>query len=138
MKIRIDEDEKDGAIDLTPMIDVVFQLVVFFMLATQFAEQEKEMDVDLPSSEAGQLAEKLPDEIIINVLKDGKVIVDGDELDDDALRTKLARAAERDTKIPVNIRGDKDVRHERIVHVMSACGVVGLTNLQIGALEEGS
>jgi len=137
MKIRFDDDEKDAAIDLTPMIDVVFQLVVFFMLATQFAEQEKEMDVDLPSSEAGQLAEKLPDELIINVLKDGKVIVDGNELDDTALRTTLTRVAERDVKIPINIRGDKDVRHECIVSVMSACGVVGLTNLQIGTIEEG-
>lgn len=138
MKIRQQEnDEAEVQINLTPMIDMVFQLVIFFMLATNFVELEKEMNVDLPPAESGAVAEELPDEIILNVMKDGRVLLAGRELDESALSAALATAAQRDPKPPVTIRGDKEVQHARIVSVMDACNVAGLTQLGIGTIDDG-
>lgn len=138
MKIRHqDNDEADAQINLTPMIDMVFQLVIFFMLATNFVQIEKEMDVDLPHAESGAVAEELPDEIIVNVMKDGRLLLGGREVDEATLDAALANAAQREPKPPVTIRGDKDVNHGRIVSVMDACGMAGLTQLDIGTLDDG-
>lgn len=138
MKIRHqDNDEADVQINLTPMIDMVFQLVIFFMLATNFVQIEKEMDVDLPHAESGAVAEELPDEIIVNVMKDGRLLLGGREVDEASLDAALANAAQREPKPPVTIRGDKDVNHGRIVSVMDACGMAGLTQLDIGTLDDG-
>jgi len=138
MKIRHDDtDEADVQINLTPMIDMVFQLVIFFMLATNFVQIEKEMDVDLPHAESGAVAEELPDEIIVNVMKDGRLLLGGREVDEASLDAALANAAQREPKPPVTIRGDKDVNHGRIVSVMDACGMAGLTQLDIGTLDDG-
>jgi biopolymer transport protein ExbD len=138
MKIRQEaNDEAEVTINLTPMIDMVFQLVIFFMLATNFVQLEKEMDVDLPEAESGTVSDDALDEIVVNVMKDGRLILSGREVDEAQLSAALQTAAQKEPKPPVTIRGDKDVNHGRIVAVMDACGVAGLTQLDIGTLSEG-
>lgn len=137
MRIR-DTDETDGfQLNLAPLIDVVFLLLIFFMVATSFLDPEKEMAIDLPAAHSGAGPEEEPDEIVINVLKDGRLLVAGSEMDDAGLGAALERAARRSKETSVTIRGDRQVRHERIVQVMDACGVAGLTRLAVGTLDAG-
>src|SRR5262245_23063126 len=103
MRIRHEDDDSDVSINLTPMIDIVLQLLSFFMLATTFVVVEKELDVDLPTAESGRGDEAIPDELVINVMRDGRLIVAGRTLDEGALGGALARAAERDKQTPVTI-----------------------------------
>lgn len=135
MRIRHDEGEEDFVLNLVPMIDMVFQLLIFYMLATTFIVIEKDLDVDLPEAVAGESEDAVPDELVINLLKDGRMTVSGTELDETGLKAAIDRAAQRNKETPVTIRGDKEVTHGRIVHVMDACGVAGLTRLQIGTTE---
>ena len=130
-----DEDLEEPRLELTPMIDVIFQLLIFFMVATTFQDEERELDVDLPQAETGSSLAADLDEIVINLKRDGGIVVSGREVDEDGLARLLASAAERDPETPVTIRGDRLVHHENVVAVMDACGMAGLTALSLGTME---
>jgi biopolymer transport protein ExbD len=137
--VRIDDESasEEPGINMTPMIDVVFQLLIFFMLATTYIDPEKVLDLKLPEAESGAEPLTQNDEIIINVLRDGRFVLSGQELGKDALSDALKRAAQRSRETPVTIRGDRLVHHEAIVSVMDACGIAGLVNLSVGTLDGG-
>ncbi|MFG0317001.1 MAG: ExbD/TolR family protein [Planctomycetota bacterium JB042] len=130
-----DDVAEDLSANITPLIDVVFLLLIFFMVATSFLDSEKELNLELPPALSGDATDQAPDELIINVLEDGKLVLAGSEVDTDGLRSALERAARRDPETPVTIRGDGRVKHETIVSVMDACGIAGLRNLAVGTLD---
>lgn len=134
MKIR-SKGEEEPVLNLTPMIDVVFQLLVFFMVATTFLDPEKEIAIDLPEASSGEASEANDEELIINVFADGSIVLSGQQLSSDDLLHALKSAARADPARPVTIRGDRLVHHERIVKVMDACGQAGLLNLAVGTLQ---
>lgn len=134
MRIRNDELEDDVGIGLTSLIDVVFLLMIFFMLATTFLDPERALELDLPRAESGSSAEEAPEELVLNVFRDGRISLGGRELADGDLRARLEQAARRDPATPVTIRGDARVEHARIVSVMDACALAGLSNLSVGTL----
>lgn len=133
-----DLQDEDPGFNLTPMIDVVFQLLIFFMLATTYLDPEKELNIQLPSAQSGSEEKKEPEELIINVFQDGRISLQGQILDEDALANALKSAALRNPDSQVTIRGDKLVYHEHIVHVMDQCQLAGLQNLAVGTLDAGS
>jgi biopolymer transport protein ExbD len=135
VNIRDDELDDEPAMNLTPMIDVIFQLLIFFMVATTFQDPEREIDVELPEASTGELSEAEREEIVINVLRDGSLVLSGETISREALLRRLARAADLDPDTPVTIRGDRLVHHEKVVGVMDACGSVGLTSFSLGTLE---
>lgn len=136
MRIRDkSSSEEEPQANLVPMIDVMFNLVLFFLAATTFLRMEKEIDLELPHAQSGRPELDMPEEIVINVLKDGRITVEGATLDGDDLLRRLHRAAAKNPKTPVTIRGDRLVQHERIVHVLDACGRAGLALLSVGTLE---
>lgn len=135
MRIR-DEDLRDELeINMTPMIDVVFMLLIFFMVATTFLDPEKEMDVRLPEAESGSESEVDPDKIVINVDESGRIVMGGEELQEADLEARLERAAARNPDIPVEIRGDGQGSYQNVMNVMDVCGIVGLVNLSLGVLD---
>jgi biopolymer transport protein ExbD len=123
------------ALNLTPMIDVVFLLLIFFMLATTFMDPEREIDLDLPEAASSLAQDTERDEIIINVMRDGVLKLGESAVDRDGLLAELRRAARRNPEIAVTIRGDRLVTHEVIVSVMDACGQAGLRNLAVGTIQ---
>jgi len=137
MKIDCDDRPGELAMNLTPMIDVVFLLLIFFMLATTFLDPEKEIDLDLPEASSSLAQEAHADELIGNVLRDGSLRLGGREVDASGLDEALQRAARRDPETAVTIRGDREARHEAIVGVMDACGRAGLSSLAVGTIEGG-
>ena len=136
MRIR-DQADEEPTLNLTPMIDVVFLLLIFFMVATTFLDPEREIDIELPVAESGGEPDRPPEEVVLNVSEDGTVVHGGAELDGDSLLELLRGAAQRDPETPVTIRGHRAAKHESIVSVMDACGVAGLSNLAVGTSTEG-
>lgn len=136
MRIRDPDESDEPSISMTPMIDMVFQLLVFFMLATTFTDPERQINVNLPVAESGSSEEKPPEEIVINVLQDGTVRLGERVVDESGLEAALAQAAQHDKDTPVTIRGDRLVAHEHIVRVMDACGIAGLSSLAVGTMEK--
>lgn len=131
---KIDED--DPAINLTPMIDVVFTLLVFFMLATKFAERERELALDLPAARAASDPVAVPHELVINVSRDGKVSIDGQGLQGEALSKALSDVARRTPGTPVTVRGDRHGEYDEIVQVLDECVRAGLSNVSLSTLDD--
>jgi biopolymer transport protein ExbD len=128
-------DEDEPAINLTPMIDVVFTLLVFFMLATKFAERERALDVQLPAASAAAEPTRAPHELVINVSRDGSVSIDGHALQGNALHQVLADAARTAPGTPVTLRGDRRGSYEEIVQVLNECMRAGLSDLSLSTLD---
>jgi biopolymer transport protein ExbD len=135
--MHIDDEEvvDEMALNLTPLIDVVFLLLIFFMVATTFLDPEREISIELPEASTASEQVDTPNEIVINVLRDGSLNLNGGPVDRAGLDSALARAARSDPATPVTIRGDRLVHHEDVVGVMDACGAAGLSNLAVGTLE---
>jgi len=135
VKIRDDEGLVEPEFSMAPMIDIVFQLLIFFMLATTYQKSERELDVDLPSAESGVKSTSTEQEIIVDILRDGRVFVGGREVARAGLVEALSAAANGRDTMPVTVRGDRNTTHETVVAVLDACGMAGLSNLSIGTLD---
>lgn len=134
MRLAGREDGDKFALQLTSMTDIVFLMLVFFMLATTFVDPERSLGVELPAASSSSAP---PDqEIVINVLADGSFVVAGEVLERAALLETLRRTAASAPETPVTIRGHRLARHEHIVTVMDACGLAGLRNLSVGTARE--
>ena len=114
---------------LAPMIDIVFLLLIFFIVTWQFSRSETELDVSVPTAEEGSELNRPKGEIIINVLKDGSIKVEGIVVDLTQLHTKLQLIAEKFENQPVRIRGDGEVAYQRIVQVIDTCQKAGIWNI---------
>ncbi len=114
---------------LAPMIDIVFLLLIFFIVTWQFTRSETELNVSVPTAEEGAELNRPKGEIIINVLKDGVIKVEGIEVDLSQLHTKLKAIAAQFENQPVRIRGDGEVSYQRIVEVIDTCQKSGIWNI---------
>lgn len=130
MKLPSDSEGDEFALNLTSMTDIVFLMLVFFMLATTFVDPEKALGIELPGAASGTDAPA--EELVINVLEDGAYVVGGVSLDEQGLRQRIEQAAGERRDTPVTIRGHRLARHEAIVTAMDACQEHGLTNLSVG------
>ncbi len=131
--MRLDTEEiNEESIDLTPLIDVVFLLLVFFLVSTTFAKDEVEMDLELPEATSGQPAGD-SHLLVINVRQDGALSVDGRQVTKEALKQKLRAAAERDKTQEVLIRGDTRVHFGRVAMAFDACLAASLKRISIAA-----
>jgi len=108
--------------DLTPMIDCVFQLLIFFLVATRFAEEERELDVLLPEASEAQAITAKPRETFINIDEQGRYFVSGKFITLDELQQALQQVwVNNPGRASVIIRADKRCRWEPIVAAMNAC-----------------
>jgi biopolymer transport protein ExbD len=135
MRVRDEDSIPDPEFSMAPLIDVVFQMLVFFLVASSWGVKEKQLDLELPSAQSASAPEALPDELVIDVRRDGGIVLRGRELERSALQGELTGLARANPRLPVTIRGDRLVHHEDVVAVMDACGLAGLTNLAIGTLD---
>jgi biopolymer transport protein ExbD len=121
----------EPAINLTPMLDVVFNLIIFFMVGTQFADRERQMDVQLPRVSEGQPLTTGPDEIVVNVFADGRIVVSDRTLSLDELESRLKDAKARYDEQSVMIRGDGRGVYQHVMDVISACHRARIRNFSL-------
>ena len=125
-------------VPLTPMIDVVFLLLCFFVTSQIFAQWETEIDITLPTAATGSVPQRLPGEVIINVRADGTTVVNGQVLDAAGLRSMMARLVELFPGQPVLLRADKTTAYEHVVRVLDTCRQADLWNISFATLAPGS
>lgn len=136
--MRLDDDDVDAGevLNLTPMIDVVFLLLIFFLAATTFAREEVELDLRLPEARSG--TPKGPNrQLVVNVFADGRLAVDGREVTVEALRQKLAAAVARDRDQAVVVRGDRAAQFGVGLQVLDTCRLAKVTKVEFAALPAG-
>ena len=115
--------------DVTPLIDIIFQLVLFFMVSTTFVSAPG-IEVDLPRSSSDTVLRDT-DDLNVWVNSDGSVYVNEEPVDYSGLKAALSEAARNNPSTLVVIKADKDVGHGRVVAVMDAARSRGLTQLAI-------
>ena len=123
---------------LTPMIDVVFLLLCFFVTSQIFAQWETEIDIALPTAATGGMPQRLPGEVIINVMADGVAVVNGQTLDAAQLRSMMDRLVELFPGQPVLLRADKATAYEHVVRVLDTCRQADIWNISFATLAPGS
>lgn len=114
---------------LAPMIDIVFLLLIFFIVTWQFTRSETELDVSVPTAQEGADPERQRGEIVINILGDGAIRIEGTSVDLSQLLEKLSSIASQFENQPVRIRGDGGVEYQRIVEVIDTCQKAGIWNI---------
>jgi len=114
---------------LAPMIDILLLLLSFFIISWQFSRSETELNVSVPTAQEGADPDRQRGEIIINVLPDGTIRVEGLTVDLSQLHNKLAAIARQFKNQPVRIRGDGKVAYQRIVEVIDTCQKAGIWNI---------
>ena len=128
MAVKLEKGTVLSALSITPLIDIVFLLLIFFLVATRFEEEEREMDIDLPTaSEAKPLSVK-PEEIVVNIKKDGKYFVQQQPVGKKELENRLKRARVDNPGQSVTIRADEWSASRYIVEVINLCKKAEITN----------
>ena len=128
LKTQIDEMPN---LNLTSMIDVVFLLIIFFMVGTRFAEIERKITLEVPRvSDHGALS-GAPERSVVNVYRDGDITIDGKTVTLAELTTRLTHARSQYAHTGVMVRGDGAGQFQRIAEVLNACKQAGIAELAI-------
>jgi biopolymer transport protein ExbD len=123
---------------IAPMIDVVFLLLCFFVTSQIFAQWETEIDITLPTAETGKVPQRLPGEVIINVLDDGRTVINGQELAAEELGAMLTRLAELFPGQPILLRADKTAQFDYVIQVLDLCRKADIWNISFATGTPGS
>lgn len=130
--MRLPSSRKNGevGINMTPMIDVVFQLIIFFMLSSRLAKQEAQLELPLPTADSIERinqADDLSPRVTVNVTSDGVLQMAGRSIPPDELAGRLQERRERiGPNMEVRIRGSREVAYRHVEPIMFACSQVGI------------
>ncbi len=122
----------DAEVNLTPLIDVVFLLLIFFMVSTTFTKDTR-ISIDLPEAdgEAAQIVEK---QIEVTINRSGEYAVNDVALVNnklDTLKRAIQKVSDGDTSVPLIITADSATPHQSVVTAMDAAGQLGFIHLSI-------
>ena len=132
MSVRIDKGRLAGGLELTPMIDVVFLLMIFFLVASKLEEADRYIDVVLPKASAARPLTSRPSEFIINIDREGRYYVGAKPTTLDELGAALRQAgADNPQRQKVVVRADENVQHRFVVGAMNACVQAGIEDYQV-------
>jgi biopolymer transport protein ExbD len=122
---------EEPTLNLTPMIDVILTLVIFFMVGSKFAEEENALNIKVPtvSSKAAVAAAAEPK--IVSVYPDGRVFLGPQPVSLDELVSQLESARAQHRKVSVLVRGDRGASHGRMTEVYDACRRAGVSEVAI-------
>ena len=128
----------DAQLDMTPMIDVVFQLIIFFVTTVDMQSKALETQVRMAMSPNGPVETvKDPRTVTVDVVADGTIQIMKSRISEGQLLTILNNARKTaGQSTPVVIRGDLTTKHEAIKRVMDICGKAGLWKIRFAALKE--
>lgn len=111
------------------MIDVVFLLLIFFIVTYQLSDYETELEVSVPTAEEGATSARGYLEEIVNIRSDGTIVMEKKTYSLDELQAKMKRLARVNKNQPIRIRGDADTRYQDIVNVIDRCRKAGIWNV---------
>lgn len=130
MHLKTQPDEIP-ALNLTSMIDVLFVLIIFFLLATRFADLERDIAVRVPRVAATGAAAPAPPRRVINVHQDGKITLDRKVVTAEQLTAELTASRRQAKDLGVVVRGDGEGAFQNVATVLNACRQAGISDLGI-------
>lgn len=138
MPLKTHRDE-ETSINLTPLIDIVFLLIIFFMVGSRFSDinqTERDIALRVPQVQSAQALTHAPGKRVVNVYRDGKIALDDKEVTLAELEDELAMAREQYQKIGVVVRGDRQGKFDRVAQVIATCERVKIRDLNIAVSSE--
>lgn len=135
MKLDFTETDAAGP-NLTPVIDIVFLLLIFFLVATRFEQEEKDAEVTLPEVAVAQPKSMPPRELVVNVRKDGTYTVHGKKRSPGELSAILTQFSDANPGTQdVLIRGDAESMWKHGVKVMGLCNQAKIYKYRVAMIE---
>jgi len=125
-------------VNLTSLIDVVFLLLIFFMVSTSFTKQSQ-IAIRLPEAASTAIIEEIPQRIEIMITETGTFLVNGRELINnrpETLRNALQKVSAGGDKMPMTISADANARHQHVVTAMDVAGRLGFTQISIATVND--
>ena len=129
LKTHIDEQP---SLNLTPMIDCVFLLLIFFLLGTKFTELERKIGLKVPEVRNAQALSAAPSKKVVTVYRDGALLLDREPVTLEQLQSRLQAARSQYPELGVLVRGDAQGHFQRVAEVLNACKQAGVQELGIG------
>ncbi len=132
MSVQIKRSQAASTLSLTPLIDVVFLLLIFFLVTSEFEEEERRLDIVLPTATSASPMTGKPRELVIDITSGGEIFMRGETLTRKRLGELLEQAvANNPTNQTVVIRADKQVPFQPVVSVMDLCNRSGVSDYSV-------
>ena len=131
MKFRRESSLKNIEVNLTPLIDVVFLLLIFFMVSTTF-DKQAQIQIKLPEADSSELVDKEPTTIGVGIDENGNYFVNEEELiksDKETLRKMLLKVSEGKIDLPVIISADGKAPHQSVITVLDVASQLGMSQM---------
>ncbi|MDQ6995358.1 MAG: biopolymer transporter ExbD [Mariprofundaceae bacterium] len=134
MKLR-ERKRADFLVEMTPLVDVVFLMLIFFMVSTSFTVSNS-LKLELPSSKASSQDKQIK-EVLISVNAKGQLYVQEEAVEDGDLRRRILNISKGDPNMRVVLRADANSLHKRVVFVMDTVRELGMGKLAIATMPVG-
>jgi len=121
--------KKKARIEIIPMIDTMFFLLVFFMIATLSMTLQRGMPVNLPEAESS--TDKIQEEVSLSITKEGTIFFNKEPIALENLQSRLSETQQRDPNPSVIINADESVQHGLVIQVMDKIRISGITSMNI-------
>lgn len=135
MPLRTQLDEQPS-LNLTSMIDVLFLLIIFFMVGTKFTELERKIGLKVPQVSNVEALTSAPEKKVVNVYRDGQISLDRETVTLDELSRRLTAARSQYEDLGVLVRGDGSGEFQYVAEVLNACRKAGITELGVAVTTE--
>lgn len=133
MPLKTTQDEQPS-LNMTPMIDIVFLLIIFFMVGTRFSELndlEKQLPISVPEISDGTALTAAPKLKVIHVFRDGRIHFQQRDVTLAELQSELNQMKQNYRKQGVVIRGDASSEHQAVVGVINACRQADISDISV-------
>ncbi|TWT32925.1 ExbD/TolR family protein [Blastopirellula retiformator] len=138
--MKVHANLRPGQFDfnMTPMIDVVFLLIIFFLVSSHLAKQESQLPLPLPTAETGtEIVDDQSPRVVVNVERDGRILLAGKavSLEEIGRRLEFQRGQSGDD-LEVRIRCDRNVPYEYVKPIMLAAAEAGVWNVNFAVIRQ--
>ncbi len=133
MRRRYCQEEEEPGIDLTPLMDIVFIMLIFFIVTTSFIK-ESGVEVNRPTANTAERKER--GNILIAITANDEVWIDKRQVDPRAVRANVERFKAENPEAAVVIQADRDSKNGLLVEVMDQVRLAGVSNISIAATKE--
>ena len=134
MNFRKNINTNNPGFQMAPMVDIMFLLLIFFMVATIYAQWETKIGINVPTADTGAQTGRTPGEVIINLDKEGKISINSVEMESERLHKLLTQIAQTFKGQPVIIRADEKTEYEDVIKVLDICRKVEIWNISFATL----
>ncbi len=133
MRRRYTEQEEEATIDLTPLMDIVFIMLIFFIVTTSFIK-EAGVDINRPSANTAERKER--GNILVAITANDEIWIDKRRVDIRAVRANIERLKAENPEGSVVIQADKESKNGLLVQVMDQARMAGVSNISIAAIKD--